>query len=183
MKRSVICVLILTVAAAAVAACGGGGGKSKPSTKNTASDAAYTEYFAKLAPAVTMLQQTLPDLKTSTSLPIAQVAADVRRSSDALNAFSATLGKIDAPGETQTPHKTFTKQSTEIANAYADIAVSLAAPRHTPTQNELAINIGASGSVVQWVAACQRLQEFGRTKGATLDFKCATILGIGTTSG
>jgi hypothetical protein len=37
-----------------------------------------------------------------------------------------------------------------------------------------------NGSVIQWVAACQRLQDLGREKGVTLDFKCATTLGIGS---
>ena len=174
MKRSAICVLIV---AFAMTSCSRGGSTSG---KNTASDAAYTAYFAKLAPAVTTLQQTLPDLKASASLPSAQLAADVRKYSDALTAFSAALSKFDGPGEMRSPHKTFVTQSTTIANGYADIAARLAAPSHTPTENELAVSIGSSGAVIQWVAACQRLQEFGRTKGATLDFKCPTVLGIGT---
>lgn len=179
MNRKLAQILVAVASIVAFAACGG----DSSSNTSTASDAAYTEYFAKLAPAVTTLQQALPDLKASATAPSPQLAADVRKYSDALNTFSSTLDKIDAPGQMQAPHKTFTKQSTTIANAFADVAARLAPPSHTPTQDELAITIGASGAVVQWVAACQRLQEFGRTKGATLDFKCATLLGIGTVSG
>ena len=178
MSRKLACVLILVASTAAVTACGGGS-----SSKSEPSDATYTEYFGKLAPAVTTLQKVLPKLDATGNTASPQLAADVRKYSDALNTFSSTLDKIDAPGQMQAPHKTFAKQSTTIANAFADVAVRLASPSHTPTQDELALNINASGSLVQWVAACQRLQEFGRTKGATLDFKCATLLGIGTVSG
>jgi len=170
-------VSIIIFAALIAAACGGGGGSS---SKSEPADAVYQQYFAKLTPAFTTLQQTLPTLDTSGNAPAAQLASNLRTYDDALNAFAATLDPINAPGQMNAPHKTLATQSKEIANAFSSIAARLALPSHTPTQNELTLTINASGSVVQWVAACQRLQAFGQTKGLTLDYKCGTTLGFGT---
>lgn len=167
---------IFIFAALIAAACGGGGSGSK----SEPADAVYQQYFAKLTPAFTTLQQALPTLDTSGNAPAAQLASSLRTYDDALNAFAATLDPINAPGQMNAPHKTLATQSKEIAKALSGVAEKLASPSHTPTQDELTLTISASGSVVQWVAACQRLQAFGQTKGLTLDYKCGTTLGLGT---
>ena len=170
-------VIVVIVAAVIAAACGSGNGSG--SGKSEPNDATYTAYFGKLTPAFATLQGTLPTLDASGNARGTELASSLRTYNDALNAFASTLDPIDAPVQMSTPHKTLATQSKEIAKAFSDVAARLASPSHTPTQNELTLTISASGSVVQWVAACQRLQEFGRGKGLTLDFKCATTLGIG----
>jgi hypothetical protein len=103
---------------------------------------------------------------------------------DALNAFAAALDKIDAPGQAAAAHKNFGKQSKAIANAFDGVQRKLSSPSHTPTSSELTLSLSTSGAVVQWVAACARLQDLARTKGTPgADFKCATMLSLGSTGG
>jgi hypothetical protein len=162
-------------------ACGGDTKKDEP---DTTTEAQYQAYFAQLTPVVNTLVQTIPKLDTSGNAPSAEMATTLRAYDDALNAFAAALDKIDAPGQATAAHENFSKQSKAIAKAFDAVQQRLSSPSHTPTSDELTLSLSTSGTVVQWVAACVRLQDLARTKGTPgADFKCATTLSLGGTGG
>ncbi len=170
---ALVAMSLLALAAILASACGGG---SSPEP----ADSVYQQYFAKLSPTVAALDQRIPALDASGNAEPSALATALRSYDDALKGFAADLDKIDAPGKTGTPHKNWAKASRDVAKAFDNVAAKLAQPSHTPTDNELSLSLGGTGAVIQWVAACQRLQDLGREKGVTLDFKCATTLGIGS---
>lgn len=170
---ALVAVILLAQAVFAAAACGGG---SSPEP----ADAVYQQYFAKLSPAVAALDQRIPTLDVSGKAEPSALATALRSYDDALNGFAADLDKVDAPGKAGTPHKNWAKASREVAKAFDSVAARLAQPSHTPTDSELSLSLGGTGAVIQWVAACERLQSLGTEKGVPLDFKCATTLGIGS---
>ena len=165
--------ILLALAAIVAAACGGG---SSPEP----ADAVYQQYFAQLSPAVAALDQHIPTLDASGNAAPSVLVTALHSYDDALKSFAADLDKIDAPGKAATPHKNWAKSSRDFAKTVDNLAARLGQPSHTPTANELWLSLGGTGTVIQWLAACQRLQGLGAEKGVTLDFKCATTLGIGS---
>jgi hypothetical protein len=179
LRRAGVTGALIAVTSLMLTACGGGGGSS---SEPEPSDAIYQEYYAKLSPAVAALNEGIPKLDASGGQEGAALSATLRDYDAALISFADAIDKFVAPGQARSPHKTFTTQSREIAKVFDGLQARLALPSHTPTTDELTVSIGGSGAVVQWVAACQRLQNLAREKGVVVDYKCATTLGIGTTS-
>ena len=180
-RRAALFAGVLTVLVALATACGGDDKKDAP---DTTTDAEYQAYFALLTPVVDTLGRTIPKLDTSGNAQGPELAATLRTYDDALNAFAAALDKIDAPGQAKAAHENFGKQSKAIANAFDGVQRKLSSPAHTPTSDELSLSLSTSGAVVQWVAACVRLQDLARAKGTPgADYKCGTMLSLGSTGG
>jgi hypothetical protein len=167
---------VIATGAFFAAGCEGGGGKSEPS------DATYQAYFATLSPPFAALDAQIPTLDLSGNAQGPAFAATLSTYDGALKTFAAALEKLDAPGMAAPPHGNLISQSKAIATTFDGIASKLSSPSYTPTSDELTLSLTTSGSVIQWVAACQRLQDIAQTKGVTLDFKCGTTLGLGSTS-
>lgn len=179
--RAILIAGAVAVLASLATACGDDKKKAAPD-KTTAAE--YQAYFALLTPVVDTLGRTIPKLDTSGNARGPELATTLRAYDDALNAFAAALEGIDAPGQATAAHENFGKQSKAIANAFDQVQRRLSSPSHTPTSGELTLSLGTSGAVVQWVAACVRLQDLARDKGTPgADYKCATMLSLGSTGG